>query len=75
MTFDLGTVPTYANTLVSFWHMIELCRNRRDCFLSIRAITRVQQPVQSEWHIQDGGQLFLKTVPFLPAIAHKSETK
>ena len=29
---------------------------------------------QAVWHIQDGGQLFSKTVPFLPAIAHKSET-
>ena len=37
-------------------------------------ITQVQQPVRSEWHIQDGGQLLKKTVPFLPAIAHKSET-
>ena len=30
--------------------------------------------VRSKWHIQDGGQLLKKTVPFLPAIAHKSET-
>ena len=30
--------------------------------------------VRSEWHIQDGGQLLKKTVPFSPAIAHKSET-
>ena len=36
-------------------------------------LTQVQQPVWSEWHIQDGGQLS-KTVPSLLAISHKSET-
>ena len=35
-------------------------------------LTQVQQPVRSEWHIQDGSQLLKKTVPFLPAITHKS---
>ena len=35
--------------------------------------TRGQQPVRSEWHIQDGGQLS-KIVPSLPAIAHKFQT-
>ena len=37
-------------------------------------LTRVQQPVRSEWNIQDGGKLLSKIVSFLPAIAHKSET-
>ena len=37
IVFYLGTVPTYANPFVSFWHMMDLCRNRRDCFLSMRA--------------------------------------
>ena len=42
MIFDLGTVPTNANPFVSFRHMIELCRNRGDCFLSITiGLTRV----------------------------------
>ena len=27
-------------------------------------LTQVQQPVRSEWHIEDGGQLLKKTVPF-----------
>ena len=37
ITFDLGTLPTNVNPSVPFCHMIELCRNRRDYFLSIRA--------------------------------------
>ena len=37
-------------------------------------LTRVQQSVRSEWRSQDGSQLLSKTVPSLPAIAHKSET-
>ena len=49
---------------VSFWHMIVLCRNCRDCFLSIRASFEVQQPVRSEWHIQDGSQCCQKLCHF-----------
>ena len=33
-TFDLGTL---SNPFVAFLHMMDLCWNRRDCFLSIRA--------------------------------------
>ena len=70
MTFDLGA--NVANPFVPFWHMTELCRNEIASFQL--GLTRVQQTVRSEWHIPDGGQLLSKTVPFLPAIAHKSET-
>ena len=41
MTFGLGIVPTYATPFVSFWYIIELCRNCRDCFLSIRANSKL----------------------------------
>ena len=72
MTFNLGTVSTNANPFVSFCHMIELCQiDQLACFRL--GLTRVQQSVWAKWHIQDGGQLS-KTVPSLPAIAHKSET-
>ena len=67
MTFDLGTVPTYANPFVSS-EIEEIASFRL-------GLTRVQQQVRSEWHIQDGGQLLSKTVPFLPAIAHKPEVQ
>ena len=37
-------------------------------------LTRFQQPVRSEWHIQDGGQLLSKNVPFWSVPAHIFET-
>ena len=73
MTFDLGTVPTYANPFVSFWHMMELCRNRRDCFLSVRANSSSTLSsvcmAHSKWR-----PIVVKNCAILPARAHKSET-
>ena len=53
--------------------MTELCQNRKDCFLLIR-VYQVQEPVRSEWRIQDGDPFLSKNVPFWSVLAHIFET-
>ena len=53
-----------------WWNCVEI-----DKIVSFRlGFTRVQQPVRSEWHIHDGGQLLSKNVPFWSVLAHIFET-
>ena len=50
MTFDLGTVSTHENPFMSFWHMIELCRNRNSRNSRIASHTRTPGPDTGQRH-------------------------